>query len=44
MFYAVIIAIIVGTFLFVKWAKRKIERQAERDARGGGPQGPNGGA
>ena len=37
LFWAVIIGIIVGTYLFVQWAKRKRDRDA-----GGGPQGPTG--
>ena len=40
MFYVVIIGIIVGVYFFVQWAKRKVEREA----RGGGQQGPTGGA
>jgi hypothetical protein len=47
MFYVVLIGIIVGGYFLIQWAMRKAERQgraqAERQLRGGGPQGPSGG-
>lgn len=46
MFYIVLLAMIVGGYLLIKWAMGKAERQgralAEREAQRGGPEGPKG--